>query len=225
MPLAPPPLRQLADLAAVGVDWDGAVVRQSERFHHHEAAIAELAAAGLTYECFCTRREIRDAASAPHGPDVRYPGTCRDLSNAQRDVRRRERPAAIRLRAPGGPVTVVDRLAGSYTAEPDDVVLEVALAGAVGWISGYTNAFPETCVDLYRACMAHDLDRALPLYRLMHPLLRWDSKVQFVQAIKLSMDMVGRYGGPSRPPRYPLTAEQEAAVRRATDNAVAAAAR
>jgi 1-pyrroline-4-hydroxy-2-carboxylate deaminase len=107
----------------------------------------------------------------------------------------------------------------------DDVVLEVALAGAVGWISGYTNAFPETCVDLYRACMAHDLDRALPLYRLMHPLLRWDSKVQFVQAIKLSMDMVGRYGGPSRPPRRPLTAEQEAAVRRATDNAVAAACR
>jgi 1-pyrroline-4-hydroxy-2-carboxylate deaminase len=107
----------------------------------------------------------------------------------------------------------------------DDVVLEVALAGAVGWISGYTNAFPETCVDLYRACMAHDLDRALPLYRLMHPLLRWDSKVEFVQAIKLSMDMVGRYGGPSRPPRRPLTAEQEAAVRRATENAVAAARR
>jgi 4-hydroxy-tetrahydrodipicolinate synthase len=73
--------------------------------------------------------------------------------------------------------------------------------------------------------MAHDLDRALPLYRLMHPLLRWDSKVEFVQAIKLSMDMVGRYGGPSRPPRRPLTAEQEAVVRRATDNAVAAACR
>jgi 1-pyrroline-4-hydroxy-2-carboxylate deaminase len=114
----------------------------------------------------------------------------------------------------------LDLLIGS-----DDVVLEVALAGAVGWISGYTNAFPETCVDLYRACMAHDLDRALPLYRLMHPLLRWDSKVEFVQAIKLSMDMVGRYGGPSRPPRRPLTAEQEAAVRRATENAVAAARR
>jgi 1-pyrroline-4-hydroxy-2-carboxylate deaminase len=114
----------------------------------------------------------------------------------------------------------LDILVGS-----DDVLLEVALAGAVGWISGYTNAFPETCVDLYRACMAHDLDRALPLYRLMHPLLRWDSKVEFVQAIKLSMEMVGRYGGPSRPPRRPLTAEQEAAVRRATERAVAAACR
>jgi dihydrodipicolinate synthase/N-acetylneuraminate lyase len=96
----------------------------------------------------------------------------------------------------------LDLLIGS-----DDVTLEVALAGAVGWISGYTNAFPVTCVDLYRACVDHDLERALPLYRMLHPLLRWDAKVQFVQAIKLSMDMAGRYGGPSRPPRRPLSPE------------------
>jgi 1-pyrroline-4-hydroxy-2-carboxylate deaminase len=114
----------------------------------------------------------------------------------------------------------LDLLIGS-----DDVTLEVALAGAVGWISGYTNAFPVTCVDLYRACVDHDLERALPLYRLLHPLLRWDSKIEFVQAIKLSMDMVGRYGGPSRPPRRPLTPEQEAAVRRATEQALAEACR
>jgi 1-pyrroline-4-hydroxy-2-carboxylate deaminase len=103
--------------------------------------------------------------------------------------------------------------------------VEVALAGAVGWISGYTNAFPVTCVDLYRACIDHELERALPLYRLLHPLLRWDSKTEFVQAIKLSMDMVGRYGGPCRPPRRPLTAEQQAAVQRATEQALAEACR
>jgi 4-hydroxy-tetrahydrodipicolinate synthase len=114
----------------------------------------------------------------------------------------------------------LDLLIGS-----DDVLLEVALAGAVGWISGYTNAFPVTCVDLYRACMDHDLERALPLYRLLHPLLRWDSKTEFVQAIKLSMDMVGRYGGPCRPPRRPLTPAVEAAVRQATDAALAEACR
>jgi 4-hydroxy-tetrahydrodipicolinate synthase len=107
----------------------------------------------------------------------------------------------------------------------DDVTLEVALAGAVGWISGYTNAFPTTCVELYQACIAGDLERAVPLYKMLHPLLRWDSKVEFVQAIKLSMDMVGRYGGPSRPPRQPLTSEQEAAVRAATEQALAGAAR
>jgi glutamyl-tRNA synthetase len=114
---------QLGDLAAVGVDWDGEVVRQSERFARYDAAVDDLTDRGLTYECFCTRREIRDAASAPHGPELRYPGTCRDLSAADRAARRRERPAAVRLRAPGDPIRVVDLLAGEHTGVPDDVVL------------------------------------------------------------------------------------------------------
>ncbi len=103
----------------------------------------------------------------------------------------------------------------------DDSVLEFALAGARGWVSGYTNAFPRSGVELYRASLAGDLDKAQPLYRLLHPLLRWDAKTEFVQAIKLSMDMVGRYGGPCRPPRQPLTAEQEAEVRAETEKALA----
>jgi dihydrodipicolinate synthase/N-acetylneuraminate lyase len=120
------------------------------------------------------------------------------------------RAYAIAERAPG-----LDVLIGS-----DDSVLEFAIAGARGWVSGYTNAFPRSCVELYRASMAGDLDKARSLYRLLHPLLRWDAKTEFVQAIKLSMDMVGRYGGPCRPPRQPLTAEQEAEVRVATEKAL-----
>ena len=86
----------------------------------------------------------------------------------------------------------------------DDTVLEVALAGAKGWVSGYTSAFPCSCVALYRASVAADIETALPLYRALHPLLRWDSRTEFVQAIKLSMDMVGRHGGACRPPRVAL---------------------
>ena len=104
----------------------------------------------------------------------------------------------------------------------DDVVLEVGIAGAKGWVAGYTNAFPKATVRLYEASVAGDLDTALPLYRQLHPLLRWDSKTEFVQAIKLSMDMVGRKGGTCRPPRQPLLPEQEAVVRAATEAAVAA---
>lgn len=115
--------RQLAELAAIGIDWDGPVVRQSERFDRYEAAITELEARGLTYECFCSRREIREAAQAPHGPELTYPGTCRELTAAQRAARRRERPAALRLRAPAEPIAIDDRLAGRYAAVPDDVVL------------------------------------------------------------------------------------------------------
>ncbi|MFJ5798458.1 dihydrodipicolinate synthase family protein [Streptomyces decoyicus] len=103
----------------------------------------------------------------------------------------------------------------------DDVLLELALAGAVGWIAGYPNAFPAGCATLYHAAVAGDLETARPLYKSLHSLLRWDSKTEFVQAIKLSMDLVGRRGGPTRPPRSPLTAETESAVRAATEKAVA----
>ncbi|MEU2511580.1 dihydrodipicolinate synthase family protein [Streptomyces syringium] len=103
----------------------------------------------------------------------------------------------------------------------DDVLHELATAGAVGWIAGYPNAFPTTCAELYHAAVAGDLETALPLYRSLHPLLRWDSKTEFVQSIKLSMDIVGRRGGPTRPPRFPLTGEIEAQVRAATEKAVA----
>jgi 4-hydroxy-tetrahydrodipicolinate synthase len=115
----------------------------------------------------------------------------------------------IAERAPG-----LDLIAGS-----DDVVLELALAGATGWIAGIPNALPERCAALWRAARTGDLDTARPAYRALHPLLRWDSKTGFVQAIKLAMDEAGRYGGPCRPPRVPLDAASEAAVRDAVARA------
>lgn len=66
------------------------------------------------------------------------------------------------------------------------------------------------------------LDKALPLYRDLHPLLRWDSKPEFVQAIKYSMDLAGRKGGACRTPRMPLTDQVQAEVREATEKALAA---
>ncbi|MCT9090682.1 dihydrodipicolinate synthase family protein [Streptomyces sp. ASQP_92] len=110
----------------------------------------------------------------------------------------------------------LDLLAGA-----DDVLLELALAGAVGWIAGYPNALPASCAELYHAAVAGDLATARPLYRALHPLLRWDSKTEFIQAIKLSMDLAGRPGGPVRPPRHPLTPERDAVVRAATEKALA----
>lgn len=110
----------------------------------------------------------------------------------------------------------LDVLVGS-----DDNLLEIALAGARGWVSGYTNAFPRSCMDLYRAAIAQDVGAALPVYRRLHALLRWDSQPEFVQAVKLSMDLVGRYGGPCRPPRTSLTDHQRAVLRELTEIAIA----
>ena len=99
----------------------------------------------------------------------------------------------------------------------DDVLLELAIAGAKGWIAGYPNALPASCVELFDLAVAKDLDKALPKYRDLHALLRWDSKPAFVQAIKLSMDIAGRNGGPCRAPRQPLAPEVAAAVRQDTE--------
>jgi glutamyl-tRNA synthetase len=114
---------QLRDLAAVGVTWDGAVVRQTDREPLYTAAIGRLAAAGLTYECFCTRREIQEAPSAPHAPQGAYPGTCRRLSAAEIEFRRSTRPAAIRLRSSVAEWSVDDVLQGTFTGVVDDFVL------------------------------------------------------------------------------------------------------
>lgn len=97
----------------------------------------------------------------------------------------------------------------------DDTVLEMGLAGAVGWVAGYPNAIPTATVELYRLATSGDvadLERAREIYRDLHSLLRWDTKTEFVQSIKLSMDVVGLKGGVCRPPRNPLTEEVRAAV-------------
>lgn len=119
---------QLRDLAALGLEHDGAVVRQSERSERYDVLIDGLTAAGLTYECFCTRREIREAASAPQAdgrpPEGRYPQTCRRLTTAEvGDLRAAGRPSALRLRAQVSRLTVPDVVHGSYSGAVEDIVL------------------------------------------------------------------------------------------------------
>ena len=135
--------RQIADLAALGLDWDtspgaaaervegsesteskeAGVLYQSTRLAAYEQAVAQLREANLVYECFCTRREIQEASSAPHGAPGAYPGTCRELSKTQREERHAQRPPALRLRAERTSYTVQDDFYGTYTGLVDDFVL------------------------------------------------------------------------------------------------------
>lgn len=119
---------QLCDLRALGLDWDGEVLRQSRRLAIYSAALGRLSASGRLYSCYCTRAEIREASSAPHGPG-HYPGTCRDLTSAQRAVRRAElaatgRSPALRVRAAGLRLSFTDRLLGEQPEHTlDDFVV------------------------------------------------------------------------------------------------------
>ena len=117
---------QKEDLRAIGLDWDAEAPHQSERTARYREALEQLQAAGRVYPCWCTRAEIRAAAEAPHGPlsEGAYPGTCRQLSAAERAERERSgRPAALRLDARGPEIEFEDRLHGSVTGVVDDFVL------------------------------------------------------------------------------------------------------
>ncbi|MGK4590962.1 dihydrodipicolinate synthase family protein [Amycolatopsis sp. w19] len=115
------------------------------------------------------------------------------------DVRR---VLEIREQAPG-----LDVISGA-----DDVVLESLLMGATGWFAGFPNVFPAESVRLFDLARSGKLDEARALYEPLVAAFRWDSRTEFVQAIKLGMDLVGRYGGPCRPPRGPLTEEHREQV-------------
>lgn len=116
--------RQLADLAAIGVTWDEEPQWQSGHRGRYDVVIEELTERGLVYECYCSRKDILDAPRAPHTPVGTYPGTCRELTEAQRTARRDAgRPPALRLRAVETEFTVTDLLHGPYTGSIDDFVL------------------------------------------------------------------------------------------------------
>ena len=120
---------QLDDLRTLGLDWDETPVRQSERMQLYEDALARLNEQDRLYPCFCTRAEIRQAASAPHGelPEGSYPGTCRALSEAERERRRAAgRPFALRVRGHGERIEFDDRLRGRFGAVVDDFVVRRA---------------------------------------------------------------------------------------------------
>ena len=119
--------RQLDELRAIGIDWDGEPVRQSARTELYLEALSQLEAEGRVYPCWCSRAEIRAASEAPHGPlpEGIYPGTCRGLSETARAERARntDRPPALRLDARGERVSFTDLLRGGHEAEVDDFVL------------------------------------------------------------------------------------------------------
>lgn len=86
----------------------------------------------------------------------------------------------------------------------DDVLLELATGGISGWIAGFTNALPRESKIVYDLAKAGEFIKARPLYASLHDLFNWDSKKEFIQAIKATMEFEGRYGGPTRLPRLPL---------------------
>ncbi|MBA2632771.1 MAG: dihydrodipicolinate synthase family protein, partial [Chloroflexi bacterium] len=103
----------------------------------------------------------------------------------------------------------------------DDWALEGFAAGATGWVSGCADVAPRESVALYESIQAGDMDGARRIYRRLLPLARLDMDPKLVQLFKAALDEIGRYGGPSRPPRLPLTRPEVERVQAAVARLVA----
>ncbi len=128
----------IEDLQWLGLDWDGSIIRQSDRRALYQAAINDLMARGAVYPCVCSRRDVELAASAPHAEDgaAIYPGTCRgryaSIEAARRDS---GREPSIRFMVPDGPdgiVAFVDRIHGARRVDVGRELGDFTIAKADG---------------------------------------------------------------------------------------------
>lgn len=198
----------LEDLAWLGLAWDDAVVRQSDRLPSYRDALEHLRGAGLLYPCFCTRAEIAEALSAPHGAMPVYPGTCRALTNPDLD-----RPHCWRLDmekavARAGMLTWTDH-GETIRATPEaqgDVVLARKDAPASYHLAVTMDDAAQGVTDVVRGV---DLFDATHIHRLLQALLGLPTPAYHHHALLTGADgmrLAKRHGAPT------LAALREAGV-------------
>lgn len=164
----------LEDLRWLGLDWDGPVIRQSERLPLYAAALDRLRAMGLLYPCFCTRRDIAASMSAPHGPEGPvYPGTCRGAALSHRLATDPHcwRIDMAKATALTGPLFWHDARAGRVAADPGahgDVVLARKDAPVAYHLAVTVDDAAQGISDIVRG---EDLFAATHVHRLLQALL------------------------------------------------------
>lgn len=167
----------LADLAWLGLDWDGDPLRQSDRLGDYAAALDRLRARGLVYPCFCTRADIAASLSAPHGPSgAIYPGTCRNLPAVERERRMADEPHCWRLDMARAAAEARDLLLeeagqGHRVAEPavhGDIVLARKDAPASYHLA---STLDDAAMGITHVVRGADLVASTDVHRLLQALL------------------------------------------------------
>ena len=199
----------IEDLAWLGIEWDGEIIFQSERLPLYRDALDRLREAGLVYPCFCTRSaiaaEIAASASAPHGPDgPLYPGTCRALTEAERERRLAAAPHAWRLdvgraAAQAGPLYWRDGDT-EVQAEPEahgDVVLARKDAPVSYHLAVTVDDAAQGVTDVVRG---RDLYAATDVHRLLQAMLGLPTPLHHHHPLLFGVDgrrLAKRHGAPT----------------------------
>lgn len=167
----------LADLDWLGLDRDGAPVRQSQHLGDYTAALDHLRARDLVYPCFCTRADIAQSLAAPHGPaGPVYPGTCRHLGADERTLRLAGEPHCWRLdmaraAALAGPLAWEEAGQGLRAADPaahGDVVIARKDAPASYHLA---STIDDAAMKVTEVIRGADLIASTDVHRLLQALL------------------------------------------------------
>ncbi|MBX2831171.1 MAG: dihydrodipicolinate synthase family protein [Rhodospirillales bacterium] len=102
----------------------------------------------------------------------------------------------------------------------DDLVMETQVLGAVGWISGFTDAFPKESVALWKLLSEGKYKEALTIYRWFTPVLHMDVHAKLVQYIKLAQEMTGVGKPHVRAPRLALVGEELKTIKATIQKAI-----
>lgn len=191
----------LDDLRWLGLTWEEPIRRQSAHLNSYKSAIENLGTQGLIYPCFCTRKEILEeidtAGVAPHGPDGPvYPGTCRGLSEAEREEKISAGMAyALRVdiekaHVRTGEITWYDRDKGEVIAHPERFG-DVVVARKDGWPSYHLAVtWDDHLQGITLVTRGKDLFEATDIHRLLQALLNLDTPEYHHH--KLLLDPQGR---------------------------------
>lgn len=174
------------DLAWLGIKWEEPVLRQSERFPVYAAALERLTGLGLTYPCFCSRKdiaaEIDDIANAPHGTmGPIYPGTCCNLSHAEQEERMAAGDAhSIRFNVEAvgsGNLSFQEETKGTVTARPE-ILGDVILKGRDYPVAYHLAVvIDDAAQEITHVIRGRDLFEATHIHRLLQDVLELPTPV------------------------------------------------
>jgi glutamyl-tRNA synthetase len=185
----------IEDLRWLGLDWDQGPIYQSHRRQRYAEAMKTLVREERVYACVCSRREVEESASAPHGVNGPiYPGTCRGRFTSPREAQAQTgRGAALRFKTPAARIRFTDGIRGNceYDAQRDlgDFVVEKGDSTPAYQLAVVVDDAEMGVTDVIRG---DDLLDSTARQQLIYDALGWRDRIPAYAHLPLVIGLDGR---------------------------------